>query len=269
MTTIGACLTAARSYLPDMEADALTARALDLQRSTIYAFPERRVTNQLVARHATWIDRRRRGEPVAYITGEREFWSIPLRVDDRVLIPRPETELLVEAALIRMSNEARVLDLGTGSGALAIAIAKTRPTSQVLGIDCDPQCIELARCNAGRLGITVAFKQSDWFSGVENIFDVIVANPPYIAENDPHLNEGDVRFEPRTALTAGSDGLSALRHIVQEAPTFLNTKGWLLVEHGWDHHELVQAMFHTAGFNQVSTQADLSMNPRITLGQRS
>jgi len=269
VTTIESCLTEARSYLPHIEADTLTANALGVERSTIYAFPERRVSNSLATRHANWIDRRRRGEPVAYITGEREFWSIPLRVDDRVLIPRPETELLVEAALTHMKDEARVLDLGTGSGALAIAIAKTRPKSDVVGIDCDPQCLELARLNASRLRITISFQQSYWFSSVDDIFDVIVANPPYIAENDPHLKEGDVRFEPRTALTAGSDGLSDLRRIIEEAPNFLQNEGWLLVEHGRDHHELVQAMFREAKFHQIDTLKDLSMNPRVTLGQRS
>ena len=215
------------------------------------------------------MDRRKRGEPVAYITGKREFWSLMLRIDNRALIPRPETECLVEAAVQRLTvAQPRVLDLGTGCGAVALAIAKTRPSAHIVGVDRDPRCVELARDNAFRLGIPVQFETSDWFTSVRGPFDMIVANPPYVAENDPHLGQGDLRFEPRTALIGGPDGLTELRAIVGEAPSHLDTNGWLLVEHGHTQGDCVRQLFDESGFEGVVTAADLGKNPRVTLGRR-
>ncbi len=247
----------------------LTAHALRQRSSALYAFPERAVSEALARRHANCIERRRRGEPVAYITGERGFWNLTLAVDRRALIPRPETECLVEAALARMSRRARVLDLGTGSGAVALAVAASCPTANVHGVDCDPDCVALARHNAERLGISAAFFESDWFSAVRGTYDAILANPPYVADGDPHLHRGDLRFEPREALAGGSDGLSHLRRIVRRAPNHLARGGTLLVEHGCDQAEPVTALFRDAGFEGIYTLSDLASLPRVTLGKRA
>ena len=269
MTTLGACLESARAALPRAEAELLTAHALQQRSSALYAFPERRVSNRLAHRHANCIERRQRGEPVAYIIGQRGFWNLTLAVDRRALIPRPETECLVEAALARISPHARVLDLGTGSGAVALAVAASCPTVKVEGVDCDPGCVTLARRNAESLGITATFYESDWFSAAQGPFDAILANPPYVAEGDPHLQRGDLRFEPPRALIGGSDGLSHLRQIVHQASNHLVQGGTLLVEHGYDQADHVRAMFRDAKFLGVETRRDLASLPRVTLGQRA
>lgn len=269
MSTLGRCFASARAALPRVEAEVLTAHALRQRSSALYAFPERAVSAALARRHANCIERRQRGEPVAYITGERGFWNLTLAVDRRTLIPRPETERLVEAALARMSPGASVLDLGTGSGAVALAVSASCPAANVHGVDCDPDCVALARHNAQRLGINATFFESDWFSAVQGTYDAILANPPYIAEDDPHLRRGDLRFEPREALVGGSDGLSHLRRIVREAPNYLARGGTLLVEHGYDQAESILALFRDAGFEGIETLSDLASHPRVTLGQRA
>jgi len=271
VSTLGACFATARAALPRAEAELLTAHALQQRSSALYAFPERRVSEALACRHASCIERRQRGEPVAYIIGERGFWNLTLAVDRCALIPRPETECLVEAALARMSPEPRiwVLDLGTGSGAVALAVAASRPTANVEGVDCDAGCVTLARWNAERLGISAAFYESDWFSAVGGSYDLILANPPYVAQGDPHLHRGDLRFEPRRALIGGPDGLSHLRQIVRQAPDHLAQGGTLLVEHGYDQADHVREMFRDAKFLGVETLRDLASLPRVTLGQRA
>lgn len=247
----------------------LTAHALQQRSSALYAFPERAVSGALARRHANCIKRRQRGEPVAYITGERGFWNLTLAVDPRVLIPRPETECLVEAGLARISPHASVLDLGTGSGAVALAVSASCPTAKVNGVDCDPDCVALAAHNAERLGIGATFFESNWFSAIQGTYDAILANPPYIAEDDPHLRWGDLRFEPREALVGGSDGLSHLRRIVRQAPNYLARGGTLLIEHGYDQAEPVLALFRDAGFEAIETLNDLASLPRVTLGQQA
>ena len=278
MSTLGACFASARAALPRTEAELLTAHALQQQSGALYAFPERRVPDRLMRRHVDCIKRRQRGEPVAYIMGERGFWTLTLAVDRRALIPRAETECLVEAALARMSRTStsdehppgtRVLDLGTGSGAVALAVATSCPTAEVEGVDCDPDCVALARHNAERLGISATFFESDWFSAVRGTYDAILANPPYIAEDDPHIGRGDLRFEPRGALVGGPDGLSHLRRIVRQAPNHLDPGGTLLVEHGYDQAEPVRALFQGARFESIETLSDLASLPRVTLGQRA
>ncbi len=236
----------------------------------MYAFPERPVSARRARRLDGWVDRRQRGEPVAYILGEREFWSLPLRVDSRVLIPRSETECLVEAALARIGREAKVLDLGTGCGAVALAIAASRPNARVLGADRDPGCVHVARGNARRLGLTATFVLSDWYRAFPagERFDVIVANPPYVADEDPHLARGDLRFEPRAALAAGPDGLDALRQVIREAPAHLEAGGWLLVEHGHEHRSPVRKMFAAQNFEDIETTQDLAGLPRVTGARR-
>ena len=269
MSTLGACFASARAELPRAEAELLTAHALQERSSALYAFPERRVSEALLRRHTDCVDRRRRGEPVAYIIGERGFWNLTLAVDRHTLIPRAETECLVEAALAHISPGTRVLDLGTGSGAVALALAASCPTAKLEGVDCDPDCVTLARRNAESLDIPATFYESDWFSAVEGPYDAVLANPPYVAEGDPHLHWGDLRFEPRRALIGGPDGLSHLRQIVSQAPDHLAQRGTLLVEHGYDQADHVRAMFQDAKFRDIETRRDLASLPRVTLGQRA
>ena len=197
----------------------------------------------------------RRGEPVAYIVGEREFFSLEFKVTPAVLIPRPETELLVEFALEQIAPDSacRVLDLGTGSGCIAISIAQHRPHADIVAVDASVAALEIARDNARRHAVTaIEFVQSDWFGALSGRqFDLIVANPPYVAADDPHLERGDVRFEPAAALTGGGDGLACIRLIVASAPQYLRTGGWLAFEHGYDQSERVRELLATAGFVTV------------------
>jgi release factor glutamine methyltransferase len=217
--------------------------------------------------------RRRDGQPIAYLTGTREFYSLALQVTPDVLIPRPETETLVEAALAYVANDAaaRVLDLGTGTGAIALAIAHERPRAKVTAIDIFDATLAVAIANAQRLGIgNVRFAQSNWYAGLdETRFDVIVSNPPYIAGDDPHLREGDLRFEPRAALTPGGDGLDALRTIIAGAPDHLADSAMLLVEHGYDQSDAVHALFAQHGFADVKRWRDLAGHWRVAGGSLS
>ncbi|MYE84611.1 MAG: peptide chain release factor N(5)-glutamine methyltransferase [Gammaproteobacteria bacterium] len=267
--TLGAALDTARGALDRLDAEVLTAHAVGCSRGTLYAFPERPVSAKQARRLTGLVRRRQRGEPLAYIVGWREFWSLTLRVDARVLVPRPETECLVEAALTRVADHATVLDLGTGSGAIALAVAASRPHARVVGVDRDAGCIRVARENAARLGLTAAFRHSDWFSAFRRNerFDVVVANPPYVPDADPHLMGDGLRFEPRDALVAGADGLAALRRIVPAAPKHLVRGGWLCVEHGHDQQAPVRELFLAHGFEDVETMPDLAGSPRVTCGR--
>jgi release factor glutamine methyltransferase len=215
--------------------------------------------------------RRRDGEPVAYLTGAREFWGLRLAVSPSVLIPRPETETVVELALARLpvDRDIAVLDLGTGSGAIALAIAHERPRAQVLATDISEDALTMARANAKRLGLTnVEFMEANWFDGVPPTrFDLIAANPPYVEPQDPHLHDGDVRFEPRSALTPGGDGLDALRVIIAGAKAHLAPGGTLVVEHGFDQSETVRALFAESGFSDIAAARDLAGIPRVVAGR--
>jgi len=207
---------------------------------------------------------------VAYLTGVKEFYGLPLAIDARVLDPRPDTEVLVDWALEVLAGRAapRVLDLGTGSGAIALALQHQRPDAQVLAVDTSADALAVAQANARRLALPVQFMQSHWLEGVRGSFDLIVANPPYIAANDPHLAAGDVRFEPASALVAGHDGLDDLRLIIAEAPAHLNAGGWLLLEHGYDQAAAVRDLLLSQGFEGVHSRIDLGGHERISLGRR-
>jgi release factor glutamine methyltransferase len=267
--TVGAVL--AQSGLIPLEASVLLAHVLERDRSWLIGHAGDALERAPCDAFFALAKRRRNGEPVAYLTGRREFWGMLLAVTPDVLIPRPETETLVEMALERMPLEhaLRVLDLGTGSGAIALAIAKARPAAEVTALDQSGPALAVARGNAQRHGLTrVHFMLSDWYAGVAaRRFDLIVSNPPYIAGADTHLDEGDVRHEPRAALTPGGDGLGALRAIIAAAPDHLADRGHLLVEHGYDQAAAVQQLFVAAGFTRIVSQRDLAGIARVVAGQ--
>jgi release factor glutamine methyltransferase len=256
---------------PRLDAEVLLAHAGGWNRTILFAWPERQVDATAAARFGLLLDRRCQGEPVAYLTGTREFWSRDFQVNPGVLIPRPETELLVEQALDTVAGmtQPRILDLGTGSGIVAITLAAELPKAQVTAVDVSRDALAVARGNAERHGIrNLRLLSSDWFSSLPNgeRFDLIVSNPPYIAASDPHLSEGDVRFEPSLALTSGNDGLYAIRLIIQTSRNFLIPGGWLLFEHGWDQGQKAVELLLEAGYFSASTISDLLGNDRVSKG---
>jgi release factor glutamine methyltransferase len=275
VTTLASAIRDAASRLPGdearLEAELLLAHALDRPRSWFYAHAGDLLEPRDASAFADLLRRREGGEPVAQITGHRGFWSLELVVTADTLIPRPETELLVELALDRLprGEPRRVLDLGTGTGAVALAIASERPLADVTAVDASQAALEVARDNTVESGLALRLLHSDWFSAVagEN-FDLVASNPPYIADADPHLLQGDLRFEPRAALASGSDGLDAIRVIARDAPAHLVPGGWLLVEHGHEQGPAVRALFTGAGLKAVVTERDLEQRERVTLGRK-
>ncbi|WP_375740057.1 peptide chain release factor N(5)-glutamine methyltransferase [Pseudomonas boanensis] len=273
MTIIASLLNAAQlpdSPTPRLDAELLLAAALGKPRSFLHTWPERVVASEAAERYAGYLQRRRAGEPVAYILGHQGFWSLDLEVAPHTLIPRPDTELLVETALALIpATPAQVLDLGTGTGAIALALACERPGWSVTGVDRVAAAVELAERNRSRLQLDNAhFAESHWFSALgEQRFNLIVSNPPYIAAKDPHLVKGDVRFEPSSALVAGSDGLDDIRQIIREAPQHLQPGSWLMLEHGFDQAAAVRDLLVRQGFHQVESRCDLGGHERISLGQ--
>ncbi len=271
MTTIAILLRQARIRIDPAEADLLLAHALGRARIWLLAHGEDDIAADDAARFLALVERRAAGEPVAYLTGSRGFWTLDLAVTPATLVPRPETELLVELALKRIpvDAESRIADLGTGSGAIALAIAKERPRTRVVATDASGDALDVARGNALRNGIgNVEFRAGDWFAPLAGeMFDLIASNPPYIALGDPHLEEGDLRFEPPSALSSGIDGLDAIRSIVRNAPAHLRAGGWLLLEHGWEQGEAMRALLRDAGFVDIATERDLEGRDRVTLGR--
>ena len=255
------------------DAEWLLAHALSRPRSWLFAHAGDPLPLDVADRFEALLARRQAGEPVAYLTGTQGFWTLELEVSSATLIPRPETEVLVELALARIPIEAapRIADLGTGSGAIALAIAKERPRVAVIATDASTTALEVARRNAVRNRIAnVEFREGDWLAPLAGeTFDLIASNPPYIAEGDPHLDEGDLRFEPSTALSSGRDGLDAIRTIISAAPMHLHNGGWLLLEHGWDQGTAVRALLEAEGFIDVETARDLEDRDRISLGRRA
>jgi release factor glutamine methyltransferase len=254
---------------PRLDAELLLSHATGLSRTSFRAWPERDVTDSQVLVFDELVAARATGEPIAYLLGHQEFWSLTLSVSSSTLIPRPDTECLVEAALsLPLPRAASVLDLGTGTGAIALALASEQPGWQVAACDCVDDAVKLARHNASDLKLPVRVFSSSWFSGLApQTFDLVVSNPPYIASQDHHLDEGDVRFEPRSALVSGADGLDDLRLIIRQAPDWLNDKGWLLVEHGFDQAPAVSRLFQERGFVAVEVRQDYGQRDRMTLGQ--
>lgn len=264
------CADLPDSPTPRLDAEWLLAAALDKPASYLRTWPEREVPAETAERFAAWLARRRAGEPVALILGRQGFWSLELEVAPDTLIPRPDTELLVETALeLLPATAAGVLDLGTGSGAIALALASERPAWQVTGADRIEAAVQLAERNRQRLGLANAsFRKSDWFDAFAGRrFQLVVSNPPYIAAADPHLAQGDVRFEPASALVAGADGLDDLRRIIAAAPAHLAPGGWLALEHGYDQGEAVRGLLRQAGFADVQTRRDLGGQERVSYGR--
>ncbi len=255
---------------PKRDAEIILGFVTGKTRTFLMAFSETAIEPTALSQLESLLVRRIAGEPIAYLVGSREFWSLMLNVSPATLIPRPDTERLVELTLEHLPTvECDILDLGTGTGAIALALGSERPDSSVTGIDLQPAAIALAQDNAERLSIdNVHFVQGNWFEPLsECYFDAIVSNPPYIDRNDPHLQQGDVRFEPSSALVAEQDGLADLLWIVQNAPDYLKQGGWLLVEHGWEQGEKVRTLFKQRGFDLIATHQDYGGNDRVTLGR--
>ena len=254
-----------------IEVQCLLQSVLNVNRAYLLTHPERILKLDELARYNELLMRRLTGEPIAYLLGQREFYGLEFKVTPATLIPRPDTELLVELALQRIPSDSaiRILDMGTGSGAIAIAIAHQRPGAQVLAVDASEAALSVAAENVRQLNAgNVRLLHSDWFAALGGErFDIIVSNPPYIDLDDVHLQLGDVRFEPLSALASGSDGLDDIRRIVADAKTYLAAGGWLMFEHGYNQAEPVRLLLLQAGFYKVSSMRDLSGIERVTLGQ--
>ena len=264
-----------------IDALVLLQHATGKSRTQILAFDDTEIDEKVRLKLTALLDRRLKGEPIAYILGEKEFWSLPLNVSKGTLIPRPDTEILVEKALqIALEKlqknppHFRILDLGTGTGAIALALAselssicqKQQISLEIIGVDLMPDVVELAQSNAERNKLNVQFLQSRWFENITGQFDLIVSNPPYIDAQDEHLRQGDVRFEPLSALVANDAGYADLRHIIELAPSYLNSNGALLLEHGWQQGEKVRSIFQENHWEMVETVRDYGDNERVTLG---
>jgi release factor glutamine methyltransferase len=253
-----------RAGIDAREARLLLAAASGFSEASVLAFPERDLPEETEGRFRELVQRRARGEPVAYILGRKEFYGLELAVNPAVMVPRPETELLVDLALQR--DFSSLVDLGTGSGAIALAIKRHRPAARVVAVEASAAALAVAQRNAARYGLQVEFRHGRWFEPLAGErFDLIVANPPYVAEGDPHLP--GLEFEPRAALTSGADGLDAIREIAREAPRHLAAGGWLLVEHGAGQEQAVQALLQQAGLEEVDSCPDLARIPRVAAGK--
>ena len=264
-----------------IDALVLLQHATGKSRTQILAFDDTEIDEKVRLKLTALLDRRLKGEPIAYILSEKEFWSLPLNVSKGTLIPRPDTEILVEKALqIALEKleenppHFRILDLGTGTGAIALALAselssicqKRQISLEIIGVDLMPDVVALAQSNAERNKLNVQFLQSSWFENITGQFDLIVSNPPYIDAQDEHLRQGDVRFEPLSALVANNAGNADLRHIIELAPSYLNSNGALLLEHGWQQGEKVRSIFQENHWEMVETMRDYGDNERLTLG---
>jgi release factor glutamine methyltransferase len=259
---------------PQLDCELLLCYVLDVDRTWLRTWPEKEVSKSLEAKFCALLEQRVQGQPIAYLVGSRGFWSMDLQVSEDTLIPRPETELLVELALgLKLPKNSHGLDLGTGTGAVVLALATERPDMNFTAVDSQIGAVSLANKNCQNLGLSnLAIFQSDWFDSVQltdNHFDLIVSNPPYISANDPHLQQGDVRYEPNTALVSGVDGLDDLKKIIAKSPCYLKPDGWLLLEHGFDQGSAVLRLMTEAGFQKVVTHKDYNQIDRVTLGQWS
>ncbi|TXH72105.1 MAG: peptide chain release factor N(5)-glutamine methyltransferase [Thiothrix sp.] len=255
-----------------LDAQLLLCKVLAKNRSYLFTWPERELSSEQYAEFRNLVNQRLQGTPVAYLLGYREFWGMKIEVSAATLIPRPDTELIVQLALEHLESYSapKLLDLGTGSGAIALALAKERPDAQITAVDKSPEAIVMAQRNQQNLQLdNIRLLVSDWFSALDQTehFDLIVSNPPYIAESDPHLEQGDLRFEPHSALSSGLDGLRDLTYLLQTAPRYLHKQGWLLLEHGYDQGRAVTALLKQTGYTEVACYQDLGGHDRVSLGR--
>jgi release factor glutamine methyltransferase len=267
-------LTTLPDSAPDLEAEILLTSALNKPRSHLHAWPDKALTPEENSSFQTLVTRRLNGEPIAYILGFREFWSLELQVTPDTLIPRPETEVLVEKALdlIPEDQPFHIADLGTGSGAIAAAIASERPNCHIVATDSSNPALAVAQANFKRLGLrNVSCRHGEWYQALtaDMSFDIILSNPPYIPSSDPHLGRGDLLREPQHALVSGLDGLDAIRHIIKTAHQNLKHKGWLILEHGFDQGIKVRSLLEENGYDNVVTHTDLAGLERLSIGQLS
>ncbi|MCU7851215.1 MAG: peptide chain release factor N(5)-glutamine methyltransferase [Candidatus Thiodiazotropha sp. (ex Monitilora ramsayi)] len=258
---------------PDLEAALLLCHLLNKPRSHLYAWPDNELSPAELAEYEALITRRLSGEPIAHITGLREFWSLTLNVTPDTLIPRPETELLVEMSLLHLETveQPMIADLGTGSGAIAVALGSERPDARIHACDYSENALRVAENNADQLKLNnISFFAGDWYQALPQsaVYDLIAGNPPYIEQDDPHLRQGDLPREPISALASGSDGLTDIRQIIQQATNHLIPGGWLLLEHGYQQAEAVRQLLDLQGFINIETHKDLATQPRVTEGQK-
>ena len=270
--TPDALLRRAEVQIDRIEARLLLGHALQKPQAWLYAHGDEALSADVIRLFDALVSARAQGQPVAYLTGCRNFWSLALKVTTATLIPRPETERLVELALERLPTGAasRIADLGTGSGAIALAIASERPSARVIATDASPAALEVARANAAAHALAnVEFRHGSWFEPLQDqFFDLIASNPPYVADGDPHLAQGDLRFEPAAALASGNDGLDAVREIIAATPRHLHDGGWLLLEHGWNQGPAIRELMQQAGFIDIETALDLEHRERVTMGRK-
>ena len=251
--------------LPRLDCELTLCHILQVNRASILARPERPLAASELVEIDRWANALRKNIPFAYLAGEQEFWGLSLSVSPHVLVPRPETELLVESALALLQSDANILDLGTGSGAVALAIASERIDAKVTATDISPEALRVAKQNAEKLEVEVTFEESRWFENLAGRWQIVVSNPPYIDPTDSHLKQ--LRAEPQHALIAGENGLADLRQIIKEAPAYLHNKGWLLLEHGFDQADQVRLLLEQRGFQSVTSHKDLANIERVSLGQ--
>ena len=254
---------------PDIDSNVLLCHVLECQATYLHTWSDKKLTTEQQTRFEQLVQQRLAGNPVAHITGVRGFWSLDLKVTEATLIPRPDTELLVTLALTKIQSAMKIVDLGTGSGAIALALAVERPDINVVASDYSWSALQIAKLNAVENMIrNVSFMQANWLAACKkDVFDIIISNPPYIVEDDPHLTDGDVRFEPMAALASGKDGLKDIRIIVEQVRQSLKKEGWLFIEHGHHQAEQVMQLFDDAGFSNISSHQDFGDNDRVVMGQ--
>ena len=260
---------------PKLDVELLLAHAINKTRTYLFTWPERTISSDEFKKFQILFSQRLVGKPIAYILASKEFWGLNFNVNQHTLIPRPDTEILVEETLQKAKNRQgwpphiEILDLGTGSGAIICALKHELPQANATAVDFQAEALAIAKQNALNLQLNIQFKQSDWLSVFNTEkFHLIVSNPPYIEETDPHLQQGDVRFEPLSALSAKQNGLADIINIVKQAKNFLHPTGWLLIEHGYNQAEQVQNIFQQAGYNEIETRKDYNQQPRITFGKK-
>ena len=274
MSTVSEALYWATEQLSEsddarLDSQVLLAYALKVSRTWLFTWPDKALDGATLTAFNALIEERKSGTPIAYITGYRDFWSLRLKVTPDTLIPRADTELLVETALTlkNVEKSCDVIDLGTGTGAIALSLANECPSWRITATDINPETLAVAKENAQTLELSVSFKESAWFDAINDHYDLVISNPPYIESNDPHLQQGDLRFEPAGALASGQDGLDDIRLVVQQALKHLKKEGYLLLEHGYQQAEAVRSLMAKAGYIDIETHQDIEDRDRVTLGK--